>query len=349
GSFELSVSNYTGAYDYEVFDGGGVSVRTVTGASTSTNPVTVSGLPSGTYTVTVTETGSPFCSATSGSVTIASPASALDVLVSETSNVTCDDGLGTITAIASGGWGQYEYELTGAATVAYSPNGTFRDLSAGSYTVNVRDAGGCIVSENITLSLPTPINATATPNTTMLSCFGDTNAVITVSGVTGGQGSNYTYTLNRTAPTAFSSGPQLSPVFSGLGAGTYNVTVTDGYNCSFTSADITITEPTEIESLLVAESTPTCTADASLTLSATGGTGPYEYSGTQNFTAVLGSFTTSVTFDVAPGTYEYYVRDANGCIAVVSNEITIDPLPALVVDLDTTNATVNCAGDSTGV
>ncbi|MBU3823158.1 SprB repeat-containing protein, partial [Flavobacteriaceae bacterium XHP0103] len=42
GSFELSVSNYTGAYDYEVFDGGGVSVRTVTGASTSTNPVTVS-------------------------------------------------------------------------------------------------------------------------------------------------------------------------------------------------------------------------------------------------------------------------------------------------------------------
>src|SRR5690606_40966810 len=64
---------------------------------------------------------------------------------------------------------------------------------------------------------------------------------------------------------------------------------------------------------------------------------------------VLGTLATPVTFDVAPGTYEYYVTDANGCVAVVSNEITINPLPALTVNLDTTNATVNCAGDSTGV
>ena len=35
--------------------------------------------------------------------------------------------------------------------------------------------------------------------------------------------------------------------------------------------------------------------------------------------------------------------------AAVSNEITVDPLPDLIVDLDTTNATINCAGESTGV
>ncbi|MFI0431493.1 SprB repeat-containing protein, partial [Mariniflexile sp. HMF6888] len=50
-----------------------------------------------------------------------------------------------------------------------------------------------------------------------------------------------------------------------------------------------------------------------------------------------------------PGTYAYYVRDANACTANVSNGITIDPLPVLAVTLDTTNATINCAGDATGV
>ncbi|PKQ45254.1 DUF11 domain-containing protein, partial [Confluentibacter flavum] len=176
GTFEINVSGYSGNYDYEIFDSTNTLIRTVNGANTSTNPELVTGLPAGSYTVVVTETASPFCSTTSNIVTIATPATALDVAVSETSNVTCDDGQGTITAIASGGWGSYEYELTGAATVAYSPNGTFRNLSAGSYTVNVRDSGGCTVSGAITLTVPTPISATVTADTTLLSCFGDTSA-----------------------------------------------------------------------------------------------------------------------------------------------------------------------------
>src|SRR5690606_22980835 len=174
-------------------------------------------------------------------------------------------------------------------------------------------------------------------------------ATIKVSNVTGGQGSNYTYTLNMISPVVSSSGPQLSPVFSGLGAGTYTVTVRDGFNCEFTSANIVIDEPTEIQALLVRETSPTCYTDATLTLSATGGTAPYEYSDTASFTTILGTFTSSLTFTVPVGTYEYYVRDANGCLSRVSNEITIDPVPDLVINLDLTNAVINCAGDNTGV
>src|SRR5690606_30275619 len=107
----------------------------------------------------VTETDSPFCATITNVVTIASPATPLLLQVSETSNVTCDDDQGTITALASGGWGSYEYELTGAATVAYSPNGTFTGLSAGVYIINVRDAGGCVETETVTLVAPTPIAA----------------------------------------------------------------------------------------------------------------------------------------------------------------------------------------------
>tara|TARA_R110002050_G_scaffold300619_1_gene470942 strand:+ start:15992 stop:32578 length:16587 start_codon:yes stop_codon:yes gene_type:complete len=348
GALEINVTGYTGTYNYEVFDSSGASVSGIVAANTTTNPQVITGLSGGNYTVAVTETGSPFCATISNMVTIASPSAALTLVANETSNVTCTNDKGTITSIASGGWGTYEYELTGTATVAYSPNGTFTNLSAGNYTINVRDAGGCIASDNVTLTIPTPINATVTPSTTLLSCFGDTSATITVSGVTDGQGSNYSYTLITILPTVSTSGPQASPVFSGLGAGTYNVVITDGYNCAFTSAPIVISEPTKVQSSLVKSTSQTCLTGTTLTLSATGGTGLYTYSDTASF-ATFGTFVSSTTINVAPGTYMYYVRDANGCAANVSNQIKIDPLPALVVNLSLANAIINCAGDNTGV
>ncbi|GAA4882319.1 T9SS type B sorting domain-containing protein [Flaviramulus aquimarinus] len=348
GTFEINVSGYSGPYTYEVFDSSSASVFGSVGANTSTNPEVVTGLLAGTYSVVITETASPFCSATSN-VIISTPLEALTLVATETSNVTCDDDKGTITAIANGGWGTYEYELTGMATVSYSPNGTFTNLSAGAYTVNVRDAGGCIASENVMLDLPTPIDGTITASTNLLSCFGDTNATITVSAVTGGEGTNYSYTLNQVLPTVSSSGPQTTPVFNGLGSGTYNVVISDGYNCSFTSVDVTINDPTQVQVSLVKETSQTCLTNATLTLSATGGTGSYEYSDTASFVTIIGTFSSSITIPVSNGTYQYYVRDANACIANVSNEITIDPLPTLLVNLDAMNASINCAGDDNGV
>ena len=348
GVLEINVSGYSGNYNYEVFDGLGNSVIGITAANTSTNPHVINGLAAGNYTVEVTATDSPFCTATSNVVTIVSPPTPLTLTISETSNVTCDNNSGTITAIASGGSGDYQYELTGSATVAYSPNGTFSGLSAGNYTVNVVDAAGCIVSESIVLVEPTPITATFSPSTTVLSCFGDQNASITVNTVSGGQGVNYSYTLNTISPTPSSSGPQSSPVFNNLSAGTYTVTITDGLNCEFTSLEIVISEPTPINANLVVATTQTCQTEATLTLSATGGSGTYQYSNDSAFSTVMGTFSSSVTFPVSVGTYAYYVRDANGCISAVSNDITIDPLPELTLSLTSTNPDINCFGDNTG-
>ena len=349
GALEIDVSGYSGNYTYEVLDSAGASVIAPTNANTATNPQIINGLAGGNYTIVVTETDSPFCATVTNVVTIASPATPLLLQVSETSNVTCDDDQGTITALASGGWGSYEYELTGAATVAYSPNGTFTGLSAGVYIINVRDAGGCVETETVTLVAPTPIAASFTASATLLPCFGDQNASITITNVTGGQGSNYTYTLNTVLPTPSSSGPQTSPVFSGLGAGTYNFTVTDGYNCSYSSGDIVIAQPTPVEANLVAVTSPTCTTQATLTLSANGGTGLYTYSDTSTFTNILGTFTNSTTISVTAGTYKYYVRDANGCTAIVTNDIKIDTIPDLILNLSLTNATINCTGDNSAV
>ena len=348
GSFEIDVSGYSGPYTYQVLDSASASVTGVINANTSTNPELVSGIPAGTYSVLVTQTASPFC-VSSSTVIIQSPPEALTVVATETSNVTCDNNSGTITAVANGGSGNYEYELTGAAVIPFSSNGTFTNLEAGVYTVNVRDASGCIASDNVALVLPTPIDATISASTTTVSCFGDTSATITVMNTNGGQGSNYTYTLNQILPTPSTSGPQTSTVFNNLGAGTYSVTVTDGYNCAYNTPNVVINEPVELQATLVKATSQTCVTEATLTLSASGGNGPYSYSADANFATVIGTFTTSVTFSVPAGDYQYYVSDANGCITNVSNQITIDQLPDLTINLDAMNATINCTGDTTGV
>jgi gliding motility-associated-like protein len=164
----------------------------------------------------------------------------------------------------------------------------------------------------------------------------------------GGQGSNYSYTLNKISPVAYTSGPQLLNVFSGLGAGTYTITVTDGYNCSITSSSILINEPTEVKASLVVTTPQTCVPTTVLTLSATGGTPPYTY-GPDGINFGSTTFNSSVSIPVGPGTYHYFVRDSNNCITTVSNDIKIDPLPPLVINLDLTNAIINCSGDATGV
>ena len=149
----------------------------------------------------------------------------------------------------TGGWnGQYEYQLQLGATVVvpYSTNSVFNNLTQGTYTVYVRDVRGCVYSENIILTNPTAITANAIATQTV-NCFGDQNMSITVTGVTGGQGSNYTYTLNTLTPVIASSGPQSSNVFNNLGAGTYEVIIHDGWSCASNPIPVTILPRTQVQ------------------------------------------------------------------------------------------------------
>lgn len=322
------------------------------GTTTNAGPITINALAAGTYSITATLTNSPYCGVTKN-FTINQPNAALTIAETHTA-ITCISGNndGSISATAIGGWSggyQFQLELGAAVVTPWSAVTNFTGLTQGTYTVRVRDTQGCSVFVNVLLVNPAPIVFTATPSTTLLSCFGDKNASITVSLPTGGQGSNYLYTLNTTSMVpATSSGPQASSMFSGLGAGTYTVTVTDGYSCSATSAPIVIAEPTVVTASLVVATTQTCNNQTTLTLSAIGGTPPYTYSA-DGITYNATTFNPSVTFPVAVGTHHYYVKDANGCTSYVSNDIKIDPLPALIITLDLSNAVVNCAGDATGV
>lgn len=337
GAMQFTVSNFASTYSY--------SINGILIAKTSNPKITLQNQAPNTYLLEVVDDATGCTS--SATVTLTNP-TLLTVSASETAKVSCAKDRGTITATAIGGWGTYQYELTGGPSVINSSTGIFTNLGAGTYTVNVKDLKGCVATYNPIQLVYTPISFDQ-PSDVLLSCFGDTNASITVSNVLGGQGSNYSYTLNKTSPVTYTSGPHLSNVFNGLGAGTYTVTVTDGYNCSVTSSPIQIKQPTEVKASLVVTIPQTCVPTTVLTLSATGGTPPYTY-GSDGIAFGSTTFNSSVLISVGPGTYHYFVKDVNNnCISIVSNDIKIDPLPELKINLDLTNAIINCNGDATGV
>lgn len=345
--------NDAGPFSYTLQNAAGVNVGG--GTAPNAGPLTLTGLAAGTYTVSATLSQTPDCTVVTN-FTIAAPTAALDITETHT-EITCVTGNndGSISVAATGGWpGAYQFELVGptaAQSVAYGTQTVFTGLTAGSYTVNVRDSRGCVNSEIVVLNNPTPIAFTAAPSTTLVDCINDTSASITVTtGPTGGSGS-YLYTLIRTdvSGAVTTSGPQVANTFTNLGAGSYQVQVTDSWSCSTTSAAMVINEPTRVTAALTLATAITCATDATITLTAAGGTAPYDYSTTPDFSVSTAMPSNSVTFSVPVGTYSYYVRDNNGCISFISNDVKIDDVPTLTLDLDVQNATINCTGDASGV
>lgn len=352
GSISINVTGYTGAYTYNVLNSTNTVVLAGAG-NTSTNPMTIGGLGAGNYTVQITETNSPFCTEVSGIVSVQGPTAALVLSAVISAPLTCDPNTAQITATATDGWGTYEYELVGPVNAAFSSNNVFSNLPAGNYTVNVRDLEGCLASVPVTITTPTPISTTVTPSTTLLACFGDTNASITIAYPTGGQGSNYSYIFNTISPVTSPDGPHVLPLggttITGLGAGTYSVTIIDGFNCTFTSSNIVINQPTQVSASLALTNTQSCDNPTVLTLTATGGTAPYTYSA-DGVTYSAATFNPSVTISIpalTTGVFHYFVRDANGCVSVVSNDIQVDPIPAMTLST-LTQGNILCGGMATG-
>ena len=353
GEMSISVNNYLGNYTYQLFRSDGTAVTGVIASNTSVNPRIITGLPAGNFYVHVIATGSPFCDDLSNTITIASPNNPLQLITDISAEVTCSDP-GQITANATGGWGSYTYAIAQGIppTVGdFTSNNVFSGLAAGTYEVYVRDLNGCEVFSTETLVQPTQINATAVASATIL-CEGDFGGSITTTVLGGGRPAidataRYNYILNY-LDEGLSTGPQLSNTFNNLPAGNYSVTVTDGWNCDFTTATILINEPSEVVASLAMTNMNTCSVGADLRLTASGGTAPYSYSTSASgvFTPMSGS---TVTFtNMAVGAYQYVIRDANGCISTISNRVTVDAVPELIL---TTDAIVNvgCFGEATGL
>ncbi|SFT87529.1 Por secretion system C-terminal sorting domain-containing protein [Lishizhenia tianjinensis] len=286
---------------------------------TGANTASITGLIAGTYNVGITDANG--CIATT-SVVITEPA-VLVAAATVDANVSCNAGAdGAATASATGGTAPYAYLWDNGATSA-----SITGLAAGTYSVDVTDANGCVSSANITITEPTLLVASTTLDSDV-SCNGGTDGGATAS-ATGGT-APYTY--------AWDNG-DITASITNVAAGTYTVTVTDANACTATET-ITIVEPTVLVAATTIDMTVSCNgaSDGAATASATGGTAPYTY-------AWDNGETTAAITGLAAGTYTVTITDANGCTDTETATVTE---PAILAVTTTVDANVSCNGGADG-
>ena len=275
-----------------------------------------SGLSPGNYTVTVTDAGG--CSATA-SAAITQP-SVLTISASAV-NVTCNGGTnGSVNVTVSGGTPSYTYNWTNGAT---SQN--LSTLSANTYTVTVSDNHLCSASASASVTAPAAINIA--PTVTNLPCSGGGNTGAVNINVTGGT-PGYTYHWSNALTTQN---------ITGLGAGTFAVTVTDAASCSATSSSI-VSQSGSL-TLSVAVSNVSCHGgnNGGIVVNAAGGTPSYNY-------AWSTGINTQQQSGLTAGSYVVTVTDNGGC--TLTNSINVSQPNALVAVAVATSA--GCFGTSTG-
>jgi gliding motility-associated-like protein len=290
--------------------------------SWDTNPIqttaSISGLAPGDYTVKVTDyTG---CTGFAGVKILP----ALFINTTQNNITGCNGNLGSATAFASGGTAPYTYSWN---TTPIQGNARARNLVAGTYTVTVTDASGCVKTKDVTITQPTPMKlTTSVVNSKCNQAVGQ--ATVTV---TGGSGA-YSYLWNS-APT------QNTATATALTAGIYTVTVNDNSGCN-ANATVTINN-SDGPVPAITSTNVSCFGGNNGTASAsvTGGVAPYTYSWNTN-----PAQTTSAIAGLTTGTYSVTITDKTGCVAVASAIITSPN--ALNIFRAQTNVT--CFGGSDG-
>ncbi|MEQ9188790.1 MAG: gliding motility-associated C-terminal domain-containing protein [Cryomorphaceae bacterium] len=289
--------------------------------SSGGNALTESGLAAGTYTITVTDDNG--CTATADTV-LTEPATGVSISIASAIDVSCNGGSdGSVTAnSASGGTAPY--------TLLWSSGGnglTETGLTAGTYSITVTDAGGCVDSADTTIVEP----ALLVVDTTIVSqptCAGSANGSITVT-TTGGSPA-YSYAWNNGDTTA---------TVSGLTAGTYTVTVTDANTCTDNITVVLANGPSITASIAI-DNLIDCNGNNSGQLTASGS------NGTPVYTFLWSNLATSGTISsLVAGTYTVTVTDANGCEDSTS-AVLVDP--ALLTAAITDSTDVGCQGGNDG-
>ena len=234
---------------------------------------------------------------------------------------------GEVDITASGGTGALEYSIDGGAT--FFPTGTFTGLVASTLNIVVRDAAACEDNATETIVEPSELLVSVVP--TNQTCTG-TPGQLDFS-ATGGS-TPYAYSIDG------GSTFQPGDVFTGLTPATYNWEVRDDSGCVVTGSETIGIDPAVTIDVDSVDVSCNGAADGEISIIATGGTAPIEYSIDGG-----GTFVSTSTFTgLSGGSYNVVVSDASAC----PNEtytITVNEAPALVLDSTITDITCNGADD----
>lgn len=290
GALEAIATGGSGAYTYQWDDD-----------SAQTNARAV-GLKARVYTLTVTDAHG--CKTTVFD-TVKQPLP-LRVKIIKSDSTVCAGSLdGGLTALATGGTGEYQY----AWDDQHRQNGPRAiGLGAGSYTVKVRDGNGCETEAVGVVEEPLKLVIHIADSSDVL-CHGSATGSARVSAMGGTR--PYTYLWDDAAA-------QKTPKATGLRAGTYTVIVKDAKGCA-SRVSVTLREPDTLQVRYAIRPATCGKANGTISATARGGIPPYKYRWSQ------GSVIKDI-FGLAPGTYTLELEDAAGCRYTEQVEIPAEPM-----------------------
>jgi hypothetical protein len=280
-----------------------------------------------------------------GNTTVSEPIGEPSTTVSVTFNTPLHNGYaihcyggntGEITAVGSGGVGGYKDFLWSTTATTAKITG----LTATTYSVSLKDDNGCPASNSITLEQPAAVQVSLSPsggyNGYPVSCWNKSDGGVN-SSVLGGI-TNQPYTYHWSTGAAGNS-------ISGLGTGTYSVTVTDANGCP-DSESITLGAPLPIDFTIDQTGALACPGGATVSLE---GISIVNTLGTVSYSWSSGEPTPSVT-NKGAGTYTLTVSDQQGCSTAKS--VTLSDPPAHTVSVvprsNYNGSLINCNGGDNG-
>jgi hypothetical protein len=316
------VTGGTPTYSYSLDGGAFATTSTFGSLATGTHSIAVKDANGCTFATT-------FAVGLTGGITSA-------IVNASTASCGTSNATATVSAV-TGGVATYSYSYDGGG---FTTLATTSGLAAGPHTVIIKDVNTC------TLSVPYNVISLGSPTTSIASfsnvtCFGLSNGSCTVAIPTGGAGAPFTYTL--TSPTQIAGPTVGTGQFSGLPAGTYNISVKDAAGCIATTS-VVISEPTQV--IITPSSLPAlCNAAATGTINVVGSGGTPGYTYNLN----NGAYQASTVFaNQSAGTYNMGIKDANGCTATQSVVVTQPTALAITVASQNANCTAaNGIGSAT--
>ncbi|WP_075601894.1 PKD domain-containing protein [Saccharicrinis aurantiacus] len=308
----------------------------------------------GTYTLEISDLPNS-CGPVTQTFTINQPADLPDVTnVIITSTDCSTESKGSISLNVIGGTKPY-------TNITWSNGETnverIENLSAGSYSISVEDANGCIFENSTTPytvgSLPDIILERAV-TLTHNNCYGDNSGTLNLK-VDGGSG-NYKFKLDGPVIIDWTSPVPVTNdehTFIDLPFGNYTLLVQDANNpdCEYTLGTYTINQENEILLTTINVDDVDCygSSNGSIEIQASGGSGDYDYSLDNGATWLntklpgLHKFT-----GLYKGTYYIKVRDYNNpsCVSVnVLNEEVSEPQLIEIIKVDIEGASCYSSTD----
>ncbi|GIV53860.1 MAG: hypothetical protein KatS3mg039_0378 [Candidatus Kapaibacterium sp.] len=328
----------------------------IPGATTAMYTVQ-SGLPAGTYSITV-EVSCNGCSVTSSGTTLSVVPPPNPTIALQSGQTTfCQGASTTATLAVSQTFAQYQWQRNGS-DIPGATNQTYvvpNSLPAGihMFTVRVTDASGC--SGTSTAAMAITVLQSPTPTISILAgaatwCVG--SPISTVLTTQMGY-SSYQWYLNGTPIPGATNFVYSVPTTLGVGVYAYTVVATNSLGCTGSSSP---------QLILVLQS-PTVTATSSMNpatfcegatttpvLSATPGMMNYQWY--MNGVAIPGAnqATYTVPSSLTVGTYSFYVvgSSSNSCTGTSNTiTVTVQQAPSITISCINNAATTLCSGYST--